>query len=65
MRHAERSRRSEFPPTFWWMSLAGSGLLLAYGLHRHDAVFVFGFLTSWAVPLRNLVLHHRQPKPSQ
>jgi lipid-A-disaccharide synthase-like uncharacterized protein len=63
-RHAERCRRSEFPPVFWWLTLAGSGLLLAYTLHRGDVPLIFGFLTAWVVPIRNLMLHHRQAKLS-
>ncbi len=57
--HAERHGKSEFPAAFWWMTIFGSGLLLAYSLHRNDHVFIFGFLLSWASPVRNLMLHHR------
>jgi len=59
--HAERHGKSEFPAAFWWMTIVGSGLLLAYSLHRNDHVFIFGFLMSWAAPVRNLMLHHRSP----
>ena len=57
--HAERHGKSEFPPAFWWLTIVGSLLLLAYSLHRGDHVFIFGFLLSWLAPLRNLWLHYR------
>jgi lipid-A-disaccharide synthase-like uncharacterized protein len=63
-RHAERHGKSEFPAAFWWLTIAGSGALLGYSLHRGDTVFIFGFLTSWAVPVRNLMLHYRHLKAS-
>ena len=63
-RHAERRGASEFPAAFWWLTIVGSTVLLAYSLHRGDHVFIFGFLTSWIAPVRNLMLHHRHAKAS-
>ncbi len=57
--HAERHGKSEFPAAFWWLTIVGSLLLLAYSLHRGDHVFIFGFLLSWLAPVRNLMLHYR------
>ncbi|HTF87413.1 MAG TPA: lipid-A-disaccharide synthase N-terminal domain-containing protein [Planctomycetota bacterium] len=57
--HAERHGKSEFPTAFWWLTIAGCSLLLAYSLHRGDHVFIFGFLLSWFTPVRNLMLHHK------
>jgi lipid-A-disaccharide synthase-like uncharacterized protein len=57
--HAERHGKSEFPAAFWWLTIVGSTLLLAYSLHRGDHVFIFGFLMSWVAPVRNLILHHK------
>lgn len=57
--HAERHGKSEFPAAFWWLTIAGSLLLLAYSLHRGDHVFIFGFLMGWVAPVRNLMLHYR------
>jgi len=57
---AERRGRAELPLRFWQVSLAGSVLLLAYALWRHDVVISvsqgFGLLTYG----RNLALHQRQ-----
>jgi lipid-A-disaccharide synthase-like uncharacterized protein len=57
---SERQKRVVVPVSFWWLSLAGSGLLLSYALfHRKDSVFIFAYAFTWIPYLRNLVLHHR------
>lgn len=56
---AERSGRSEFPPLFWWVSLAGNSLLLAYALWLRDPIFVLGYLPGPLLQMRNLVLWRR------
>ena len=45
---------------FWHMSLAGSLIVLAYAVHRHDPVFIIGQGTGTLVYLRNLMLIHRK-----
>ena len=57
---SERAGRSYVPLAFWWLSLAGSFLLLAYALHRRDPVFVLGQAFGWLVYMRNLVLLRRE-----
>ena len=56
---SERAGRSQFPVSFWWLSLAGNLLLLAYALHLGDAVFVLGFSIGPLVQVRNLALAAR------
>ncbi len=56
---SERAGRSYIPRVFWWLSLAGSMLLLAYAIHRKDPVFVLGQAFGWVVYARNLVLLRR------
>ena len=56
---SERAGRSHVPEAFWWMSLGGSTLLLAYFIWRVDMVGVLGQLTGWGVYVRNLMLIHR------
>ncbi|MBX3725562.1 MAG: lipid-A-disaccharide synthase N-terminal domain-containing protein [Xanthomonadales bacterium] len=53
---SERARRSIVPTAFWWFSLAGSGVLLAYAVHRQDPVFITGQAAGLAIYLRNLHL---------
>lgn len=57
---SEKARRSVVPVAFWWISLGGASLLLAYFLWRRDFVGVLGQATGWAIYLRNLVLIHRK-----
>ena len=56
---SERLGRSHFPLTFWWLSLGGSLLNLAYTLQLDTPIFWVGFVTAWVVPLRNLMLEYR------
>ena len=56
---SERAGNSYIPSIFWWLSLAGSMLLLFYAIHRKDPVFVLGQAFGWVVYARNLVLIQR------
>lgn len=56
---SERSRRSVVPVSFWWMSLIGATMLLAYFIWRRDIVGVLGQATGWIIYIRNLVLIRR------
>lgn len=55
----EKLKRVVVPTGFWWLSLAGSLLLLSYSLHQSDSVFIFAYLFTWIPYIRNLVIHHR------
>jgi lipid-A-disaccharide synthase-like uncharacterized protein len=56
---SERAGRSTVPVAFWWLSIAGSLILLAYALHRRDPVFVLAYLPNSVVYVRNLMLIRR------
>ncbi len=53
---SERAKRSVVPIAFWYFSLGGSLVLLAYALHRRDPVFIAGQSAGMFVYLRNLYL---------
>jgi lipid-A-disaccharide synthase-like uncharacterized protein len=53
---SERARRSIVPTAFWYFSLAGSSVLLAYAIHRADPVFIVGQASGLGIYLRNLHL---------
>lgn len=53
---SEKARRSVVPKAFWYFSLAGSAVLLAYAIHRVDPVFILGQAAGFAIYLRNLWL---------
>lgn len=53
---SEKARRSVVPKAFWYFSLVGSAVLLAYAIHRVDPVFILGQSAGFAIYLRNLWL---------
>jgi lipid-A-disaccharide synthase-like uncharacterized protein len=56
----EKLKRVVVPISFWWLSLAGSLLLLSYALfYRRDSVFIFAYAFTWIPYIRNLVIHRR------
>jgi lipid-A-disaccharide synthase-like uncharacterized protein len=56
----EKLKRVVVPAGFWWLSLAGSLLLLSYALfYRGDSVFIFAYAFTWIPYIRNLIIHHR------
>jgi lipid-A-disaccharide synthase-like uncharacterized protein len=55
----ERSKQIVIPVSFWWLSLIGSILLLAYGLWQRDSVFIFAYAFTWIPYIRSLVIHYR------
>jgi lipid-A-disaccharide synthase-like uncharacterized protein len=56
---SERHGRSVVPVSFWYLSILGALVLLAYALHRHDPVFVAGQGLGVAIYVRNLQLIRR------
>lgn len=58
---SERQNHAHFPPAFWWISLVGNGLLLAYAIRLGDPVFIAGFMLGPIVQIRNLMLPDQQP----
>lgn len=61
---SEKARRSVVPKAFWYFSLAGSAVLLAYAIHRVDPVFILGQTAGFAIYLRNLWLIEVQHRSS-
>ena len=53
---SERRGESVVPLAFWWLSLAGGALLLAYAVYRRDPVFILGQAFGFVVYTRNLFL---------
>ena len=60
---SERKRESTIPLAFWYFSLIGGLITLAYAIHRRDPVFITGQAVGTLVYLRNLMLIYRS-KPS-
>ena len=51
---SERRKRSVIPVSFWFLSIAGSVVLLTYAIHRRDPVFIMGQAGGMLVYSRNL-----------
>lgn len=56
---SERAGRSVVPVIFWYFSILGSMVVLAYGLHKADPVIIIGQLPGVLVYSRNLWLIHK------
>jgi lipid-A-disaccharide synthase-like uncharacterized protein len=53
---SERKGRSVIPIAFWWLSILGGAVLLAYAIYRRDPVFIIGQGSGLVVYVRNLML---------
>jgi lipid-A-disaccharide synthase-like uncharacterized protein len=51
---SERVRKSIVPEAFWYFSIGGGALLLAYAIYRKDPVFIAGQAFGMIVYLRNI-----------
>jgi lipid-A-disaccharide synthase-like uncharacterized protein len=57
---SEREGASTIPIGFWYLSLVGGLITLAYAIYRKDPVFITGQSVGAVVYLRNLMLIYRQ-----
>ncbi|MDD2365724.1 MAG: lipid-A-disaccharide synthase N-terminal domain-containing protein [Desulfuromonadaceae bacterium] len=58
----EKKRKSVVPETFWYFSIVGSLVLLAYSIYRKDPVFILGQSFGTTVYLRNLYFINKEKK---
>ena len=59
---SEKQAESHVPIAFWYMSLIGGLITLAYAIYRKDPVFIAGQSIGALVYLRNLVLITRSAR---
>ena len=59
---SEQVGRSVIPLSFWYCSLSGGIVLLAYALYKMDPVFITGQATGLLVYSRNLYLIFREKR---
>lgn len=59
---SERVGKSVVPLLFWYFSITGALLLLAYAIYRKDPVFIMGQATGIFIYIRNLHLIKREKK---
>lgn len=60
--YSEKHKESKIPVAFWWQSLFGSVLMLAYSLRQKDSVYIIGYLVTVIPYIRNLILIYRKPR---
>ena len=53
---SEKKKESVVPASFWYFSLGGGLILLAYAIHRTDPVFILAYLPGNFIYFRNLCL---------
>ena len=56
---SEYKKMSHVPVAFWFMSLAGSLLLLMYSIHIKNPIFMLGFSLNTLIYVRNLHLIYK------
>ena len=59
---SEKQKRSVIPIAFWYLSLFGGVILLAYAVYRSDPVFILGQATGLFIYLRNLYFVRSESK---
>lgn len=59
---SEYKKRSYMPTAFWFMSLAGSLILLSYSIHIKNLIFMLAFSLNTLIYLRNLHLIYKNAK---
>jgi len=57
---SEKAGKSVMPVSFWFLSIGGSLMLLAYAIHRRDPVFTLGQSCGSIIYVRNLHLIHKE-----
>ncbi len=58
--YTEKRKQVVVPESFWWLSLTGSLMLLAYAIFSpHSLVFIVSYAFAWIPYMRNIVIHRR------
>ncbi|MFO7962698.1 MAG: lipid-A-disaccharide synthase N-terminal domain-containing protein [Desulfobacterales bacterium] len=59
---SEKAGKSVVPELFWYFSLGGAALLLAYAIYRKDPVFILGQSTGFLIYGRNLYFIYKEKR---
>jgi lipid-A-disaccharide synthase-like uncharacterized protein len=64
---SERLKRSVIPDAFWYISLSGAAIVLAYGIHRMDPVIMLSQVGGIIFYCRNiyLIMQHKRSRQGQ
>lgn len=58
---SEKEKKSIIPLSFWYLSIAGSVLILIYAINRGDIVFITAQFLALFIYIRNITLHKKEP----
>ncbi len=61
---SEKKKESVIPVSFWYFSLGGGLIVLAYAIHRMDPVFILAYLPGNFIYFRNLWFIYKKKKIS-
>lgn len=59
---SERAGKSVVPAAFWFFSILGGGILLAYAVYKQDPVFIVGQGLGLLIYVRNVMLILKEKK---
>lgn len=59
---SEKRKESVIPTAFWYFSIGGGAILLAYAIWRQDPVFIMGQSMGVLIYSRNLYFIHGRKK---
>ena len=62
---SELRKESVIPVSFWYLSIIGSLLLLAYSWHIADPIFILSYVFNSAIYLRNLFFIRSKKRQEQ
>lgn len=57
---SEKKKQSVIPISFWYLSLVGTFMILAYSIQRKDIVFTAASVLNSLIYIRNLILIRNQ-----
>jgi len=60
---SERLKRSVIPVQFWYLSIAGSLMMLVYAVYIGKIPLILGFLFPTVIYVRNLILIRKHERP--
>jgi lipid-A-disaccharide synthase-like uncharacterized protein len=63
---SEKKKQVTIPIAFWYLSIAGTVIILVYSIHIKDIVFITAQLLSFVIYGRNIMIaaaHKRQSAP--
>lgn len=62
---SEKKQESVIPIQFWYLSIVGSLIVLAYAIYRKDPVFILGQCVGFVVYVRNIFLIYKKRAPTE